>query len=88
MLLKNILGGKGRVEGSMNILQCHNLKKNDQRLKVINSIDLDITLGNTRGTNKRTYITDEGRNDHQPLHKRRRCGSLTGNNFHITTTTS
>ena len=43
--------------------------KNDQALRVINSINIDTGAGNTRGTNCKQIVVDEGSND--PLPKRR-----------------
>ena len=43
--------------------------KNDQALRIINSINLDVVSGNTRGTNKRYLEHQQGSG---PLNKRRK----------------
>ena len=57
---------RGRVNENPSVYE---FLKNEQALRVINSIDLEVTLGNTRGTNKRS-ISDETLD--RPLSKRRK----------------
>ncbi len=71
---------RGRVNENPTVAQ---FLKNDQALRVISSIDLQVTQGNTRGTNKRTCISSEEVTKEQPLHKRKKNGSSTGNYLQI-----
>ena len=57
----------GGVNENPNVAQ---FLKGNQALKVINSIDLDITKGNTRGTNRSSL---PGKENLAPLPKRRRA---------------
>uniref|UniRef100_A0A1X7STK4 Uncharacterized protein n=1 Tax=Amphimedon queenslandica TaxID=400682 RepID=A0A1X7STK4_AMPQE len=47
---------------------------NNQALRVVNSIKIDTSKGNTRGSNQDTVIIDDG-----PLQKRRRCSKPIAN---------
>ena len=58
---------RGGVNENPNVAQ---FLKGNQALKVINSIDLDITKGNTRGTNRSSL---PGKENLAPLPKRRRA---------------
>ena len=75
--------GKQRQRGGTNenptVAQYH---KNDQALKVISTINLDITSGNTRGTNKRKLTTEL--DEYKPLNrrsKRRKLDNRSTNNI-------
>ena len=57
---------RGRVNENPNVAEA---LKNNQALRVINSINLDIIKGNTRGTNS-TDINEK--ENQEPLQKRRR----------------
>ena len=57
---------RGGVNENPNVAQ---FLKGNQALKVINSIDLDITKGNTRGSNRSSL---PGKENLAPLPKRRR----------------
>ena len=58
---------RGGVNENPNVAQ---FLKGNQALKVINSIDLDIMKGNTRGTNRSSL---PGKENFVPLPKRRRA---------------
>ena len=57
---------RGRVNENPTVAQ---FLKNDQALRIINSINLDVVSGNTRGTNKR-YLEHQQRSG--PLNKRQK----------------